>query len=83
MITRNGKTQLGWRLDELKEDGPVGMDFLTNPFAIVPKEENAERIEDAFALLSEWRKTPFFDSREAWEGWVAEFGARVDKVLGC
>lgn len=52
MIVRNGKTAAGWRLDEIKADMAVGMDMLMNPFAIVPKEENAERIVKAFAALA-------------------------------
>lgn len=83
MIVRNGKTPIGWRLDEVGEESLGGRGFLENPFAIVPKEENAERIKRAFELLAEWRRTPFFDSREAWERWVDDFGARVDRVLGC
>lgn len=51
MIMRNGKTAAGWRLDEVKADMPVGMEMLMNPFAIVPKEENAERIVKAFEAL--------------------------------
>jgi hypothetical protein len=50
MIVRNGKTAVGWRLDEITEAGPVGMEMLMNPFAIVPKEENAERVVKAFEI---------------------------------
>lgn len=51
MITVNGKTGAGWRLDEVTEDGPVGMEMLMNPFAIVPKKENADRIVAAFDAM--------------------------------
>ena len=50
MIMKNGKIAAGWRLDEVTEGGPVGMAMLLNPFAIVPKDENADRIELAFEL---------------------------------
>jgi|SRR3990167_7588764 len=32
-------------------------------------------------LLVEWRNTPFFETREEWEAWVADFGMRVDAIL--
>lgn len=39
-------------MDELTEHGPVGLEMMANPFAIVPKKENADRIELAFRLLA-------------------------------
>lgn len=56
MIVRNGKAGAGWRLDEVSEDMATGMEMLMNPFAIVPKEENAERIVNAFAQRDELLK---------------------------
>jgi len=50
MIVLNGKVPLGWRLDDLAEQ-KVGIDFINNPFAIVPKREDAERIVAAFTSL--------------------------------
>lgn len=50
MIMKNGKTGAGWRLDEVTEDGPTGMGMLMNPFAIVPKAENADRVIKAFEV---------------------------------
>jgi len=81
MLVRNGKTPLGWRLDELSEEN-VGIGMLLNPFAIVPKQENADRIVAAFDLLKEWTQTPFFEKREDWEAWVKVFRAKVDILLG-
>jgi len=50
MIMRNGKTAAGWRLDEISGDMAGGMEMLMNPFAIVPKEKNVERIVKAFEV---------------------------------
>jgi hypothetical protein len=80
MIMVNGKTAVGYRLDEVTADGPVGMEMLMNPFAIVPKLENAQRVALAFQLLEEWLNTPFFETREQWEKWVAEFRPKVESV---
>lgn len=33
------------------------------------------------SLLQEWRATPFFETRDEWEQWVADYGARVDATL--
>ena len=38
---RNGKAAIGWRLDSINE-GTVGLGYLMNPAAIVPKEEDAD-----------------------------------------
>lgn len=74
MIMRNGKAAAGWRLDEITEGGPVGVGMLMNPFAIVPKEENADRIVKAFGLLYEWLQVqPAVPS---------DFRSRVEEVLG-
>lgn len=81
MIMINGKSQIGWRLDEVTEDMAGGMEMLMNPFAIVPKLENAERVQKAFALLKEWLNTPFFGTKEEWEKWVAEFRPKVLAVV--
>ena len=53
MIVRNGRAGAGWRLDEVKEGMASGMEMLMNPFAIVPKEENADRIVAAFEQRDE------------------------------
>lgn len=40
----NGQRNLGYRIDSFRDDGPVGLDFLMKPVAIVPKLEDAEHI---------------------------------------
>ncbi len=82
MIMLNGQTTQGfWRLDEVRADGPVGMDFLMNPFALVPKQENAERIVQVFRLLREWMDTPFFEKKEDFDKWKEQFRPRVEAAL--
>lgn len=81
MIMRNGKAAAGWRLDELRADMPTGMAFIAAPFAIVPDERNAERIQKAFSLLREWMDTPFFETRPEFDKWVAEFRPKVEAVI--
>ena len=82
MIMVNGKSQIGWRLDEVTGDMAGGMEMLMNPFAIAPKEENAKRVVEAFRLLREWLDVPLFATKEEWEKWVAEFRPRVEAVVG-
>jgi hypothetical protein len=48
----NGKTALGWRIDSVAPDAPVGIEMLTHPVAIVPKKENADFLATAPDMLS-------------------------------
>jgi hypothetical protein len=34
------------------------------------------------SLLTEWLAVPFFERREDWEKWVAEFRPRVESAVG-
>lgn len=81
MITRNGKTPAGWRMDEVNEDSPGGLGMLMNPFAIVPKQENAERIEIAFRLLGELKEIYKKDDASV-ALWVQEHRPEIDQVVG-
>jgi hypothetical protein len=54
MIIRNGKSDFGWRLDDLSS-GKAGIAMLMAPFAIVPDEKDADRIVKAFEVLPELR----------------------------
>lgn len=74
MIVRNGKCGIGFRLDDLRVDGPTGMELLENPFAIVPEAKNANRIVEAFELLTE-----FLASQD---GGDKGFRERVRAVVG-
>ena len=82
MIMRNGKTNIGWRMDEVTEKGPVGMDMLSNPFAIVPDKENAERIELAFELLTDLKKIVEKGGTLPLESWLGSKKVQIDKVVG-
>lgn len=57
--------------DDEGEIGVLASDSLTTPGTLAY----------AKILLKEWRNTPFFENREDWERWVADFGGRVDEVL--
>lgn len=82
MISVNGKTNMGFRLDEVTEDGPVGMEMLMNPFAIVPKKENADRIELAFRLLENLKTTMKKDLYpDEFKCELLEFLPDMEKVL--
>lgn len=81
MIMRNGKTSAGWRMDEVNDESPVGMGMLMNPFAIVPKQENAERIEIAFQLLTDLKAVVMKDDATV-AAWVQAHRTEIDKVVG-
>jgi hypothetical protein len=83
MISINGKTGAGWRMDEVTEHGPVGLEMLANPFAIVPKKENADRIELAFRLLGGLkRRAENRADNTAILAWFQEIEAELAKVVG-
>jgi hypothetical protein len=86
VITLNGRTGAGWRLDEIgglaSADGPAGMDFLMHPFAIAPDKKNADRIISAFNLLGEWRQRPNFATPEDQVVWEKSFMDRIAQVTG-
>jgi len=86
MIMRNGKTPAGWRMDEVNESSPSGLGMLMNPFAIVPQQENAERIETAFEILGDVKKLQEIEDRQALGArlmdWFDRNKANVDKVVG-
>jgi hypothetical protein len=81
MIMRNGKTAAGWRMDEVNDDSPSALGMLLNPFAIVPKQENAERIEIAFQLLAELSKIVTKDDSTV-AAWVQVHRPEIDRVVG-
>lgn len=41
-------------------------------------QRTATRLRDA---LVEWRRTPFFKTKERWQEWIDDFGERVDALL--
>jgi hypothetical protein len=72
---------MGWRMDEMTASGPVGLEMLANPFAIVPKEQNAERIELAFRLLGSMKNLMEGKDKTTWGAWMADwFGDHKDEV---
>lgn len=52
-----------------------------HPLYHFPGHPNGGRAEAMKALLEEWLRTPFFETREGWEGWVAEFRPRVERLV--
>lgn len=56
MIMRNGRTSVGWRLDDCGEGMKTGFDLLMNPFAIVPDDKNADAIVSAFEERDRYKK---------------------------
>lgn len=49
-LTINGRTPAGWRIDDM-DNLSEGMDFIRNPFAVSPSQDNAERIVKAFEAV--------------------------------
>jgi hypothetical protein len=52
----NGKTPIGWRIDSVSENAPVGIEMLQNPVAIALTRENAELLATSWDLLSVLKK---------------------------
>lgn len=49
----NGRSPVGWRIDDIGPDAPIGLQMLGNPVAIVPKKENLPLIATAPELLQQ------------------------------